>query len=116
MRVSRSPAGFIAWLFVIDGFLLLLYALIVRRGRIWPYLQDHWRPGVLGGAMCAAAYALVIWALAFSAMAFVSALRETSVVFAVLIGWLLLGEPFGGRRLAAAVLVALGIAVMNLAG
>ncbi|MDH3473133.1 MAG: EamA family transporter [Rhodospirillales bacterium] len=116
VRASGSPAGFIAWLFVIDGFPLLLYALVVRRGRVGPYLRGHWRNGVIGGVMCAAAYALVIWALASSAMAFVSALRETSVVFAVLIGWLLLGESFGARRLAAAALVAAGIVVMNLAG
>ena len=49
-------------------------------------------------------------------MAYVSALRETSVVFAVLIGWIVLGEPFGGRRAAAAILVALGIAIMHFAG
>ena len=66
--------------------------------------------------MCGVAYALVIWALNLGAMAFVSALRETSVVFAVLIGSIFLGEPFGGRRIAAAAVAAGGIAVMNLAG
>ncbi len=55
-------------------------------------------------------------ALTFGAMAHVSALRETSVVFAVLIGWIMLGEPFGGRRVAASVMVVAGIAIMNLAG
>jgi drug/metabolite transporter (DMT)-like permease len=44
------------------------------------------------------------------------ALRETSVVFAVLIGWILLGEPFGRRRIVAAILVGFGIAIMHLAG
>ncbi len=58
----------------------------------------------------------MIWALTFGAMAFVSALRETSVVFAVLIGWIMLGEPFGGRRVVASVLVVAGIAIMLLAG
>ncbi len=56
------------------------------------------------------------WALSLGAMAYVSALRETSVVFAVLIGWILLGEPFGRRRVAAAILVGLGIAIMQIAG
>jgi uncharacterized membrane protein len=55
-------------------------------------------------------------ALTFGAIAYVSALRETSVVFAVLLGWILLGEPFGARRVVAALLVALGITIMHLAG
>ena len=71
---------------------------------------------LLGGTICALSYALVIWALTFGAMAHVSALRETSVVFAVLIGWIMLGEPLGGRRVAASVLAVAGIAIMNLAG
>ncbi len=66
--------------------------------------------------MCALAYGLVIWALSLGAMACVSALRETSVIFAVLIGWTLLGEPFGRRRAAAAILVGFGIAIMHLGG
>ena len=48
-------------------------------------------------------------------MAAISALRETSVIFAALIGALMLGERFGRLRIFAAVLVAAGIAMMNLA-
>lgn len=116
VRASGSTAGFIAWLFVVDGLPLLVYALITRRGRIGPYLRANWKSGLVGGVMCGVAYALIIWALNLGAMAFVSALRETSVVFAVLIGSVFLGEPFGGRRIAAAAVVVAGIAVMNLAG
>lgn len=116
VRASGSPAGFIAWLFVIDGLPLVLYACLARRGRVLAYLRAHWRPGVIGGLMCAAAYGLVIWALDDGAMAFVSALRETSVVFAVLLGWVLLGESLGIRRTMAALLVVAGIAIMNLGG
>ncbi len=78
-------------------------------------MRAHWRPALLGGTICALGYALVIWALTFGAMAHVSALRETSVVFAVLLGWIMLGEPFGARRAVAALLVALGITIMHLA-
>lgn len=116
VRASGSPLGFIAWLFVVDGMPLLVYALVARRGRVLPYMRAYWKPGLTGGLMCTAAYALVIWALNFSDMAFVSALRETSVVFAVLLGSLLLKEPFGGRRLAASLLVVAGIAIMHLVG
>jgi len=116
VRASGSPLGFIAWLLLIDGLPLTVYALVVRRGRTVPYLRVHWKRDVAGGLMCALAYGLVIWALSLGAMAYVSALRETSVIFAVLIGWILLGEPFGRRRIAAAILVGFGIAIMHLAG
>ena len=116
VRLSGSPLGFIAWLFLISGVPLVGYALIVRPGALGPYARTHWKAVLLGGTICALGYALVIWALSFGPMAYVSALRETSVVFAVLIGWIVLGEPLGGRRVAASVLVVAGIAIMNLVG
>jgi drug/metabolite transporter (DMT)-like permease len=61
------------------------------------------------------AYGLVIWAMSFSAMAAVSALRETSVIFATIIGTRLLKERFGLLRISATMLVAGGVVVMNLA-
>jgi len=116
VRTSGSSLGYIAWLFLFSGLPLLVYARIARPGALAPYARAHWKPVLLGGTVCALAYALVIWALNLGAMAHVSALRETSVVFAVLIGWILLGEPFGRRRAAAAILAALGIAILHLAG
>ena len=116
VRASGSPLGFIAWLFLISGLPLLGYAFVARRGAFGPYVRANWKAGLIGGTFCALAYALVIWALSFGAMAFVSALRETSVVFAVLLGWVMLGEPFGGRRVVAAIVVVAGIAIMQLAG
>ncbi len=116
VRASGSPLGFIAWLFLLSGCPLVGYALVARPGALGPYARAHWKLVLIGGTICALAYALVILALTFGAMARVSALRETSVVFAVLIGWIMLGEPFGGRRIVATVLVAAGIAVMSLSG
>ncbi|MDP6708147.1 MAG: EamA family transporter [Alphaproteobacteria bacterium] len=113
VRAAGDALGYIAWLFALHGLPLFLYVLIWRRRDLAPYLQAHWKTGLLGGGLCAGAYGLVIWALGQGAMAYVSALRETSVIFAVWIGTRLLGEPFGRRRLLAAAAVAAGIAVMK---
>ena len=75
-----------------------------------------WRTGVIGGGMCAIAYALVVWALMSAPMAHVSAMRETSVVFAALIGMFALGESFGPRRIIAALMVTAGLIIMQLFG
>ena len=61
-------------------------------------------------------YGIAIWALSQGAMAHVAALRETSVLFATVIGTRLLGESFGARRMAAAAIVVAGLLLMNLAG
>ena len=63
---------------------------------------------LLGGVVSIAAYGIVIWALQSGAMGTVSALRETSVVFAVLIGRTFLREAVSGTRWVACIIVALG--------
>lgn len=113
VRRSGSPLGYILWLLVVDGVPLMLYAVATRRERIGAYLRAYWGRCLAGGVMCAAAYGLVIWALGLGAMAYVSALRETSVIFAAAIGSLILREPFGRRRVVAATLVVAGIIVMH---
>jgi drug/metabolite transporter (DMT)-like permease len=60
------------------------------------------------------AYALVLWSMTRAPVAAVAALRETSVVFAALIGARLLKEPFGAVRAAAAAVVAAGVALLKL--
>ena len=64
--------------------------------------------------MCAVAYALVVWALGHAPMAHVSAVRETSAVFAAFIGVFVLGESFGTRRIVAALMVTAGLVIMQL--
>ena len=116
VRASGSTLGYIAWLFFLDGLVLVIVAAAVRRGAALAYLRAHWRPGLIGGVICALAYGLVIWALNFGAVAQISALRETSVIFGAAIGSLLLRESFGTRRIAAAVCVVLGVALLHLGG
>jgi len=116
VRRTGTPLSYIAWLFFIDGLPLAVFALLTRRAQLVPFLRVYWRAGIAGGLMSALAYALVIWALSLGQMAYVSALRETSVVFAALIGARMLHEPFAGRRLFLAALVASGIVFMSLPG
>ena len=78
------------------------------------YLRSHWRPGLVGGACSFAAYAIVLWAMTRAPIAVVAALRETSVLFAALMGSLWLKEGFGWRRAAGAASVVAGIATLKL--
>jgi drug/metabolite transporter (DMT)-like permease len=116
VRASGNAIGYILWLFFLDGMPMVGYALWVRRGAVLPYFRTYWRQGLGGSVLATLAYGVVIWALGEGAMAAVSALRETSVVFAAVIGSVMLGEPFGRPRVIAAALVAAGIATLHLAG
>jgi len=112
-RTANDIAGYIAYLFLFDGLPFGLVVLYLRRNAFLPVLKANWKTGLVSGLMSYPAYALVIWAMTLSPMTYVSALRETSVILAVLIGTRLMGEPFGMRRLVAAVLVVLGVVALQ---
>jgi drug/metabolite transporter (DMT)-like permease len=114
-RRAESVMGYVVWLFVIDGIPLALAAWYLRRRSLAQVLRSSWAPGLVGGVFSAVAYGVVIWAMTRAPMGYVSALRETSVVLAALIGTRLLREPLGSVRVSAAVVVALGVAVLQLA-
>jgi drug/metabolite transporter (DMT)-like permease len=113
VRRTLNPLSFIAWLMLLDAFPILGVALWLRRGRVWASFRPHLAPGLLGGAIAALAYGIVLWAMGHCRIAHVAALRETSVVVAAGIGTVVLGEPFGRRRVVAACMVAAGAVLLQ---
>jgi drug/metabolite transporter (DMT)-like permease len=105
--------SYIAWLCVVEGPWLLVLAVVLRPATVWTHLRKTWWRGAMGGLVANVGYGIAIYALALGPMAHVAALRETSVLFGALMGTLLLGEPFGGRRVAAAFVIVLGLVLMN---
>ncbi|MCW5748135.1 MAG: EamA family transporter, partial [Alphaproteobacteria bacterium] len=87
--------AYVAWLNVIEGPWLLLFALARRPRAVIRYLRHGWVRGAAGGAVATLGYGIAIWALSQGPMAHVAALRETSVLFGALMGTFLLGERFG---------------------
>lgn len=113
-RLSGDVLGYIVYLFVLDGVPIALVTLVLRRGEWRGTLRSSWRSGVLGGVFAMGGYGLVIWAMSLVPMTYVSALRETSVILAAIIGTRLLGEPMGARRVVAASMVLVGVATLHL--
>jgi drug/metabolite transporter (DMT)-like permease len=112
-RSAGDVFGYIVWLFIIDALPFALLVAYRYRARLGSALAVAWRPAAVGGVLAAGAYGMVIWAMSRAAMAQVSALRETSVIIAALIGSRLLREPFGIRRLIAASVVAAGVLLLQ---
>jgi drug/metabolite transporter (DMT)-like permease len=112
-RAAGDVLAYIAWLFVIDAVPFSVIVAFRYRRRLGPALAACWRPAAFGGVLSVIAYGLVIWAMSLTPLAAVSALRETSVIIAALIGTRLLREPFGTRRVLAAGLVAAGVVLLQ---
>jgi len=116
VRRSGAVASFIVWLTALEAIPIAVFTLVRRRSRLVQSARVAGPRAVLGGVLAASAYATILWAYAHGPVAPVAALRETSVVMAALIGSLRLGEPLGRRRVAAAVVVVAGVALLNRAG
>ncbi|MEO6298105.1 MAG: DMT family transporter [Paracoccaceae bacterium] len=105
-RIAGDAVAYVAWVFIVDGIGFALGMLAWKGTRIVPLDRNAWGRGALAGAASYGAYGVSVWAMTVAPIALVAALRETSILFAVLIGWLGFGERMSkGKVLAAAVIV-----------
>lgn len=108
-RVSGAPAAYVAWVFVADGTFFTLGMLVLRGWDVIPRNWQAWRMGAVASAASYGAYAVSIWAMTLAPIAVVAALRETSILFAVLIGWLIFGEKMSAEKAVASVVIVAGV-------
>jgi drug/metabolite transporter (DMT)-like permease len=114
VRLSASPAGYVLWLFVLDALAFPLFVFLLKRNQLAAYAARFWLRGLVGGVLSSAAYGVALWAMTRAPVAAVAALRETSVIFAALIGAWLLKEGHFARRLAGAATVAAGVIALKI--
>ncbi len=114
VRAAGNPFSYILWLFVLEPLPIGLWLLAKDRDNWINYMRA--KPGKIfvGAFSAAGAYGMVIYAMWVAPMAMVSSLRETSVIFAALIGSLLFHEPFGRKRIIAATLVCCGVVLIKI--
>lgn len=112
-RLSGAPLAYTVWMCALWGVLMPLVYIGLRG----PCSLFSVRPGtvtaVVGGLVSLLAYAMVIYAMNEAPLGAVSALRETSVLFALLIGYVFLGETLTARRLLACVVIASGAVIIG---
>lgn len=115
-RVSQNVLGYTAMASVFSGVPLMIVTYALRGRELTESLRRDWKIGIFGGVMMFTTYAIVIYAMTLTQVTHVAALRETSIIFAAIIGMLVLKEPLGLRRVVAAAIVACGIIVVALSG
>jgi drug/metabolite transporter (DMT)-like permease len=111
VRLSGNSLGYTASMFLLWGAAMpvIYYA---TRGMPPAYTKAQTAMALTGGVVSILAYGIVIWAMQYAAMGVVSALRETSVVYAAIIGRLFLKEKLTARRIASCLAIATGAACL----
>ena len=113
-RTAGNAHAYTAAMFLGNGIIMAAYALVRRGAGAVASMMPHWRIGLIGGALSYVAYAIVIWAMTVAPIAIVAALRETSVLFGALIAVVVLREPLRPVRIAAALTIVVGLALIRL--
>jgi len=113
-RISGDAVGYVGWLFMIDGVMFALITLVTRGPRAFIVPRQAWIAGSIASAASYGAYAIAVWAMTVAPIALVTALRETSILFAVLIGWLIYKEQMGLAKICAAGLIVAGVIITRI--
>ncbi|CUH52528.1 DMT family transporter [Shimia marina] len=115
IRATADPFTFLAWFFFIDGLVFPVIAILRWRSMVHaPALGPLMMRGFLGGLVAFASFGSVMLATRLDNVGEAAVLRETSPVFAALIGWIFLKETVGPRRIALMALIALGAVIVEL--
>jgi drug/metabolite transporter (DMT)-like permease len=114
-RLAGNALAYSLALFLGIGPVMLAYALVRSGPAVIPAMRAAWGTGLAGGALQLGSYAIAIWAMTVAPIAIVAALRETSVLFGALIAVVVLREPLQAARIAAAVVIVIGLALIRLA-
>jgi drug/metabolite transporter (DMT)-like permease len=115
-RVAGSGLVYVAWMLAATAVLLLALMFVLRGAPFCNAIRVGWPLALGGGTLALASYAIALWAMTLAPIGLVAALRETSVLFAAILGAVLFNEPFGPRRWFALVLIVGGILILRWAG
>jgi phosphonate utilization associated putative membrane protein len=114
-RTSGAPLVYVLTLFALDGWPFALIVIARRRGaNVLPYARKRWPVALAGATASLGSYGIALWAMTRAPVATVAALRETSVLFAALIGTWFLKEAFTARRAVGTAAIVAGVMALRL--
>ena len=113
-RIAGTALGFYCWLTLGNALLFAAYLQIVRPGLIMTIPSKATWTFAFGGSASFVAYALVIWSFTQAPIALVTALRETSIVFALAIGVFFLREKLDVAKLVSTFITLIGAGLLRL--
>ena len=118
VRRSGNTLQYVALLFLLDGipyFLIVMWQRHGGRAAALAYMGRRWKLALLGSLASMGSYGIALWAMTRAPVASVAALRETSVLFAALIGMLFINEQFRLQRAFGVGAIVAGVMALRLA-
>ncbi|OLY43101.1 DMT family transporter [Bartonella apis] len=117
VRLSGAPVSYILWIFFLIGLVKVVFELFNDKTR-QPFLihfQRYWSIGLVGGFLSLGSYGLALWTMTKLPVALVAALRESAIVFAVILSYFVLREHVSPPRFVASIIIVLGVIAVRLA-
>lgn len=114
VRQSGNALSYILWAFVLNASPVLIWGIWHYRGALVVQMRVRGHLALLGGLGTLGSYGLALWAMTMAPVAMVAALRETSILFGMVLSVVLLRETISGNRIAGALLIVCGTVVMRL--
>lgn len=115
VRLSHSPISYVLWIMLFQGILLVGWRFIDNYSDFINYTKVYWHVGIIGGLGMMASYGLALWAMTFLPVVVVAALRETSILFAMIISAVFLKEKLTIANMIASFLIVSGVITLRLA-
>jgi drug/metabolite transporter (DMT)-like permease len=113
-RAAGDAVLYVGWLMMIAAVFYIPAAVALRGPGLFRAPPRAWFIGMLAGVMSFGGYSIAVWAMTVAPIALVAALRETSILFAVLIGWLAFGERMTGEKALASIVIVAGVILTRL--
>jgi len=112
IRQSQNGYTYLFWMLFLNGVPILILSLMNNKKGLRLIDIDLFRWGFLAGIFAISSYGLVVWSMQFMEIAYVSSIRETSIIFATILGWFILKEKDANKRILPAILVVIGITIV----
>ena len=113
-RIGGTALGFYGYLTILNGFIYTAIIAKIRPGMATHVLRFRIRETLFGGGISFLAYGLVVWSFTKAPIALVAALRETSVIFALLFGVIVLKEELTWLKAGAVILTLTGVILLRI--
>ncbi len=111
VRKSENPFTFIYWMLLLNGIPVLIYSLFSNNG-LRKRNSYNIRDGVVAGILAIIGYGLVVWSMQFIEIAYVSSIREVSIVLATIMGLYILKERDAIKRIVPSIIIVGGVTVL----
>ena len=113
-RVSASPLNYTAWLMILNAIIFsILLRIMNKPGVVKKVLSEGKKIFFIGGTLSYTVYATIVWAFTQAPVPLVAALRETSIIFALLIGFFVLKEKFTLLKTVAVLTIFFGVVLLK---